>query len=118
MSLGGQEVVISRTGYTNELGWEFYTEPHHDPYALWNHLADAGKNYGMEIFGLDAMNIRRIEAGILNAGSDFNHTTNPFEVGLGRFVDMSKEKLWNNFSNILEGESMEPILTKLLQSLF
>ena len=45
----------------------------------------------MEIFGLDAMNIRRIEAGILNAGSDFNHTTNPFEVGLGRFVDMSKE---------------------------
>ena len=91
VSLGGQEVIISRTGYTNELGWEFYTEPHHDPDALWNHLADVGKSYGMEIFGLDAMNIRRIEAGILNAGSDFNHTTNPFEVGLGRFVDMSKE---------------------------
>ena len=31
---GGQEVVISRTGYTNELGWEFYTEPHHDAQAL------------------------------------------------------------------------------------
>ena len=45
----------------------------------------------MEMFGLDAMNIRRIEAGILNAGSDFNHTTNPFEVGLGRFVDKEKE---------------------------
>ena len=87
---GGQEVVISRTGYTNELGWEFYTEPHHDADALWAHLAQAGAPFGMEIFGLDAMNIRRIEAGILNAGSDFNATTTPYAAGLGRFVDMNK----------------------------
>ncbi len=90
VSLGGQEVVITRTGYTNELGWEFYTEPHHDADALWQHLLAAGNEYGMEIFGLDAMNIRRIEAGILNAGSDFNETTTPFEVNLGRFVDLDK----------------------------
>lgn len=88
---GGQEVVITRTGYTNELGWEFYTEPHHDPDALWQHLEAAGKPFGMEIFGLDAMNIRRIEAGILNAGSDFNATTTPYDVNLGRFVDEDKE---------------------------
>jgi len=88
--LGGQEVVITRTGYTNELGWEFYTEPHHDAEALWAHLEVAGKPYGMEIFGLDAMNIRRIEAGIQNAGSDFNHTTTPYDVGLGHFVDEDK----------------------------
>ena len=87
---GGQEVVITRTGYTNELGWEFYTEPHHDAEALWAHLESAGKPHGMEIFGLDAMNIRRIEAGILNAGSDFNHTTTPYDAGLGRFVDEDK----------------------------
>lgn len=87
---GGQEVVITRTGYTNELGWEFYTEPHHDAEALWAHLAASGKEFGMEIFGLDAMNIRRIEAGILNAGSDFNETTTPYDVGLGRFVDEDK----------------------------
>jgi aminomethyltransferase len=88
--LGGQEVVITRTGYTNELGWEFYTEPHHDADALWAHLTAAGKPFGLEIFGLDAMNIRRIEAGILNAGSDFDHTTTPYDVGLGRFVDEDK----------------------------
>ena len=88
---GGQEVVITRTGYTNELGWEFYTEPHHDADALWAHLEAAGKPYGMEIFGLDAMNIRRIEAGILNAGSDFNETTTPYDVNLGRFVDEDKD---------------------------
>ena len=90
VSFGGQDVVITRTGYTNELGWEFYTEPHHDAEALWAHLSAAGAEFGMEIFGLDAMNIRRIEAGILNAGSDFNQFTNPYEVGLGRFVDEDK----------------------------
>ena len=90
VKLGGQEVVITRTGYTNELGWEYYTEPHHDADALWSHLQAAGDPFGLEIFGLDAMNIRRIEAGILNAGSDFNHTTTPYDVNLCRFVDEDK----------------------------
>jgi len=38
VSFDGQQVVITRTGYTNELGWEFYTESHHDADALWQHL--------------------------------------------------------------------------------
>ncbi len=87
---GGQEVVITRTGYTNELGWEYYTEPQHDADALWQHLASAGEPFGMGLFGLDSMHIRRIEAGILNAGSDFDATTTPYAVGLGRFVDEDK----------------------------
>ena len=90
VDLGDQEAVITRTGYTNELGWEFYTEPHHDADALWAHLQKAGADFGLEIFGLDAMNIRRIEAGILNAGADFNANTTPYDVGLGRFVDEDK----------------------------
>jgi aminomethyltransferase len=90
VGFGGQQVVITRTGYTNELGWEYYTEPGHDADALWRHLAAAGEAHGMEIFGLDAMHIRRIEAGILNAGSDFDRTTTPWAAGLGRFVDEDK----------------------------
>lgn len=90
VDFAGQEVIITRTGYTNELGWEFYTEPHHDADAIWQHLKAAGAPFGLEIFGLDAMNIRRIEAGILNAGSDFDQTTTPYDVGLGRFVDEDK----------------------------
>ncbi len=90
VKFGGQKVVITRTGYTNELGWEFYTEPHHDAEKLWAHINAAGKPHGLEIFGLDAMNIRRIEAGILNAGSDFDETTTPYDVRLGRFVDEDK----------------------------
>ena len=92
VSLGGQRIVITRTGYTNELGWEYYTEPQHDADALWNHLRTAGEPFGMELFGLDSMHIRRIEAGILNAGSDFDHTTTPYDVGLGRFVDADKSE--------------------------
>ena len=90
VNFDGQEIVVTRTGYTNELGWEFYTEPHHDADAIWQHLKNAGESFGLEIFGLDAMNIRRIEAGILNAGSDFDHTTTPYDVGLGRFIDDDK----------------------------
>jgi len=40
--------------------------------------------------GLDSMGIRRIEAGILDYGTDMNRTNNPFEVGLGSFVDLNK----------------------------
>ena len=90
VKFGGQETIITRTGYTNELGWEFYTEPQHDADALWAHLEAAGKSHGMEMHGLDSMNIRRIEAGILNAGSDFNMSTTPYDMGLGRFVDEEK----------------------------
>jgi glycine cleavage system aminomethyltransferase T len=90
VSFGGQEVIISRTGYTNELGWEFYTEPEHNAEALWQHLQAAGEAHGMALFGLDSIHIRRIEAGILNAGSDFDQTMTPYEAGLGRFVDEDK----------------------------
>ncbi|WP_135506158.1 aminomethyltransferase family protein [Roseovarius aestuariivivens] len=91
VDLGGQRVLITRTGYTNELGWEFYTEPHHDAKALWEHIERAGAPYGLRMFGLDSMNIRRIEAGILNANSDFDETTTPYDVGLGGFVAMDKD---------------------------
>jgi glycine cleavage system aminomethyltransferase T len=91
VDFGGQQVIITRTGYTNELGWEFYTEPHHDPDALWAHLKAAGEPFGMQLHGLDSMNIRRIEAGIQNAGSDFDHTMTPYEAGLGHFIDEDKD---------------------------
>jgi len=90
VDFGGQKVLITRTGYTNELGWEFYTEPHHDAHALWAHLEKAGAPHGLRLYGLDSNNIRRIEAGILNANSDFDATTTPFDVGLGRFIDFDK----------------------------
>jgi aminomethyltransferase len=89
--MGGQKVILSRTGWTAEMGWEFYTlpdEPGHDGEVLWRHILKAGEPFGMEVCGLDSMDIRRIEAGILNNGSDMDETMNPFEAGLGAFIKL------------------------------
>ena len=112
VNLGGQQVVITRTGYTNELGWEFYTEPQHDADALWRHLSAVGEPFGMQLFGLDSMHIRRIEAGILNAGSDFDHTTTPYDAGLGRFIDEDKADFIGK--QALANAPREPRLSGLL----
>ena len=49
-----------------------------------------GKEYGISTGGLDSMGIRRIEAGILDYGTDMNRSNNPFQMGLGRLVDFEK----------------------------
>lgn len=90
VDIGGQSYIVTRTGYTNELGWEIYSEPHHDPDLLWEILQTHGAPLGLDMVPLDASDARRIEAGILNAGSDFDRTTTPFDVGLGRFVHLDK----------------------------
>jgi len=112
VEFGGQSVVITRTGYTNELGWEFYTEPGHDAEALWAHLCKAGEPHSLNVFGLDSMHIRRIEAGILNAGADFDNTTTPYDVGLGMFVDLDKEDFIGKAA--LQGASRESRLSGLV----
>lgn len=91
VSIAGQRVAVTRTGFTAEAGWEYYVFPDTDCTALWRHLMQTGESYGMVHSGLDSMDIRRIEAGILNSGSDFDRTTNPFQVGLGKHVDMNKK---------------------------
>lgn len=90
VDLGGQVYLITRTGFTNELGWEIYSETHHDADALWSHLRTRGAPLGLDFICNDCIDIRRIEAGILNAGSDFDQSTTPFDVGLGAFVDDAK----------------------------
>lgn len=89
--LGGQSLLISRTGWTGELGFEVYTNGDEtDGEALWNHLMVAGKDFGILSSGLESMGIRRIEAGILDNGTDMDQTMTPYEAGLGRFVDLDK----------------------------
>jgi aminomethyltransferase len=108
VELGGQTFLITRTGFTNELGWEIYTEPHHDADALSEHLKKHGEPFNLDMVPVDASNPRRIEAGILNAGSDFNQTTTPYDVGLGHFVDDSKEDFLGKTA--LENAAKEPRL--------
>ena len=91
VSIAGNDVTITRTGYTNELGWEFYLEPHHDEQAIWATIKAAGVPHGMDLAGLDGFEARRIEGGIQNAGSDFDLTMTPYAAGLGGLVDLEKE---------------------------
>ena len=92
VTMGGQPVLISRTGWTAELGFEVYNmDPNVDGIALWSHLMAAGRPHGMEILSTYAMNPRRIEAGILNYGTDMGWNTTPFDLGLGGFVDFDHD---------------------------
>ena len=90
-NLGGQDLYVSRTGFTNELGFEIYSDGYKtDHLALWDHLIECGKPYGMELSSSRAMTIRRIEGGIFGNLTDIDTTMTPFEAGLGFFVNMDK----------------------------
>ncbi|HEX2175029.1 MAG TPA: glycine cleavage T C-terminal barrel domain-containing protein [Nocardioidaceae bacterium] len=80
--LDGMELVVSRTGYTAEVGYEIYVRnASRDAPRLWDRLWEAGRPHGMRVIG--PCHIRRIEGGILAHGCDITFDTNPFEVGMG-----------------------------------
>jgi aminomethyltransferase len=88
-SMGGQPVLVSRTGWSAELGFEVYNlDAAVDGPALWDHLMAAGVEQGIRACGQMSMNIRRIEGGILNYRSDMDWHTTPYDMGLGAFVDL------------------------------
>jgi aminomethyltransferase len=80
--LDGMELVISRTGYTGELGYELYLKnAARDGLRLWDAVIQAGEPYGLSPIG--PSHIRRIEGGILAHGCDMTIEENPYEVGYG-----------------------------------
>ena len=90
--LGGQEVYVSRTGFTCELGFEIYAMGEAtDHLALWDHLMACGEPYGMEFSSTISMTARRVEAGILGNLTDIDTTMTPYEAGLGWVVDLDKD---------------------------
>ena len=91
VSVLGEPLIITRTGFTNELGWEFYLRPENNAELIGEYIMNAGKKYGMVLAGTPGFRARRIEAGLLSANNDFTSKTTPFEVGLGRFVDLEKD---------------------------
>jgi glycine cleavage system aminomethyltransferase T len=89
--LGGQQLYVSRTGFTNELGFEIYCQGEAtDHLALWDHLIAAGEPFGMEFSSTRSLTIRRIEGGILGNITDMDMTMTPFDAGLEHFVDLDK----------------------------
>jgi aminomethyltransferase len=80
--LEGMPVLVSRTGYTAELGYEIYLfEASRHSQPLWDAVLEAGRPHGLAVIG--PSHIRRIEGGILAYGADMWLDTNPYEVGMG-----------------------------------
>lgn len=87
----GIPVLVSRTGYTGELGYEVFCHPKDAP-LVWDALMAAGAEFGIRPFGFDALDMVRIEAGLVFGGHDFDSTTDPFEAGIGFTVPTKKEE--------------------------
>ncbi|WP_221623854.1 MULTISPECIES: DUF1989 domain-containing protein [unclassified Burkholderia] len=89
--LGGDDgcpVIVSRTGYTGELGYEVWCHPR-DAQAVWDAIWAAGQPHGLVPLGLDALDLLRIEAGLVFAGYEFTDETDPFEAGIGFSVPLA-----------------------------
>ena len=94
----GRPLMVSRTGFTGDLGYEVWVPPE-SAEALWDQLFELGRDYLIKPFGSHALELARIEAGFLQANTDFmpaeevvrvGRTRNPFELGLEWLVDFSK----------------------------
>ena len=89
--IGAAPVTITRTGYTGDLGYEVWLRPG-DALAVWDALAETGRGYGLAPAGLDALDVARIEAGLLLKDVDYvsawtalieSRKSSPYEAGLG-----------------------------------
>jgi aminomethyltransferase len=95
--LEGVEVLLSRTGYTGEDGFEVFiwdaslAKPDR-AVKLWNAILEAGKSFGIERCGLGARDTLRLEAGLCLYGNDIDENTTPIEAGLGFVVKLQKDK--------------------------
>ncbi len=87
--LGGIPLVVTRTGWTGEVGYELYLLDGSRGLELWDRVMKAGRKYNLKPAG--PSDIRRIEGGFLNYGADMTLNDNPYEVGLGWTVDLDKE---------------------------
>ena len=86
----GLPLIACRTGYTGELGYELFCHPKDAP-ALWDAVLEAGEPHGLAPLGLEALDVLRIEAGLVLAGREFDEEVDPFEAGIGFTVPADKE---------------------------
>jgi aminomethyltransferase len=98
LTIAGSAVDVSRTGYTGDLGYELWL-PREQALPVWDALVEAGAAYALRPVGILALDVARVEAGLVMAGVDYvsarqaespRQASSPFEIGLGRLVDLSK----------------------------
>jgi aminomethyltransferase len=88
--LADVEMIISRTGYTGEPGFELYFDRNYSE-KIWNTIFEHGQKYGLAPIGLGARDTLRLEKKYCLYGNDIDQTTNPLEAGLGWITKFEKE---------------------------
>ena len=88
-TLDGIPLIVSRTGWSSELGYEIYLRDGSKGNQLYEKIMEAGKEYGLQPGHTST--IRRIEGGMLSYHADADSNTNPFELGLDRLVNLDSD---------------------------
>ena len=83
--------MVSRTGYTGELGYEVWCHPKDAP-KVWDAVWEEGQPHGLKPLGLDALDLVRIESGLVFSGYEFSDETDPFEAGVGFTVPLKTKE--------------------------
>ncbi len=87
----GPPLVVSRTGYSGELGYEVFCHPK-DAETVFDAIWKVGEPHGMVPLGLAALDMLRVEAGLIFANYEFSDQTNPFEAGIGFTVPLKTQE--------------------------
>ena len=90
VEINGQKLLLARTGYTGEDGFEIYI-PNEDAAGLWDALLEAGAGHGLIPAGLACRDSLRLEAGMPLYGNELSRDGNPYAAGLGPVVSLAKE---------------------------
>ncbi len=110
---GGGEIMISRTGYTGDLGYELWLDPR-DAEQLWDQLFSVGTIYGIQPLGDESLEMARLEAGFLAPDVDFHgslhtvqrgHDHSPLELGLGWILNFKKPHFSGRAALLAQRES-------------
>jgi aminomethyltransferase len=111
--LAGVDMIISRTGYTGELGMELYfTSDIATSEMVWNEIFKSGNEFGIKPVGLGARDTLRLEMGFCLYGNDIDQTTNPLEAGLGWITKLNKDS-FNSKEKLMKVQS-EGLTRKLV----
>ena len=98
VTIGGTAAGISRTGYSGDLGYELWM-PFEQALPVWDALIKAGEDYTLRVAGMEALDVARLEAGLIMAGVDYHSSRtarhpslaiSPYEIGMDRLVDLDK----------------------------
>ena len=92
--VGGIKVLVSRTGYTGEDGYEILVENNYSEY-LWDKILEEGQSFGIKPIGLGARDTLRLEAALHLYGNDLDENTTPVEAGLSWSIPKDKKEYYN-----------------------